>query len=105
MNLRMLGRVLAFYGRFLFSFTEPGFRLRRIFWRKAMPDFREQLWLVTGASGGLGAQIAREAVKAGATVIAAARGELVGDLAAHTTATAREFFSFAWETSSAADPT
>ena len=59
MNLRMLGRVLAFYGRFLFSFTEPGFRLRRIFWRKAMPDFREQLWLVTGASGGLGAQIAR----------------------------------------------
>ena len=73
MNLRMLGRVLAFYGRFLFSFTEPGFRLRRIFWRKAMPDFREQLWLVTGASGGLGAQIAREAVKAGATVIAAAR--------------------------------
>ena len=40
-----------------------------------------------------------------AAVIAAARGELVGDLAAHTTATAREFFSFAWETSSAAGPT
>ena len=40
-----------------------------------------------------------------AAVIAAARGERVEDLAAHTTATAREFFSFAWETSSAADST
>lgn len=73
MNLRMLGRVLAFYGRFLFSFTEPGFRFRRLFWRKTTRDFRGQLWLVTGASGGLGAYIASEAAKAGATVIAAAR--------------------------------
>ena len=73
MNWRMLGRVLAFYGRFLFSFTEPGFRLRRLLWRNVPLDFSGQLWLVTGASGGLGAQIAREAVKAGATVIAAAR--------------------------------
>jgi dehydrogenase/reductase SDR family protein 12 len=69
----MLGRVLAFYGRFLFSFTEPGFRFRRLFWRNTTRDFRGQLWLVTGASGGLGAYIASEAVKAGATVIAAAR--------------------------------
>jgi dehydrogenase/reductase SDR family protein 12 len=69
----MLFRALTFYGRFLFSFTEPGFRLRRIFWRDARSEFRGQLWLVTGASGGLGAQLAREAVKAGATVIAAAR--------------------------------
>ncbi|MFZ9478458.1 MAG: TatD family hydrolase [Steroidobacteraceae bacterium] len=38
-----------------------------------------------------------------ATVIAAARNETLEDLAAHTTATAREFFSFAWETSSAAN--
>jgi TatD DNase family protein len=38
-----------------------------------------------------------------AGVIAAARNETIEDLAAHTTATAREFFSFAWETSSAAD--
>ena len=73
MNLRMLGRVLAFYGRFLLSFTEPGFQFRRLFWRQTTRDFRGQLWLVTGASGGLGAYIASEAVKAGATVIAAAR--------------------------------
>ncbi|MBU3672243.1 MAG: SDR family NAD(P)-dependent oxidoreductase [Sinobacteraceae bacterium] len=80
MNLQMLGRVLAFYGRFLFSFTEPGFRFRRFFWRTATRDFRGQVWLVSGASGGLGAYIAGEAVKAGATVIAAARD--AGKLAA-----------------------
>ena len=40
-----------------------------------------------------------------AAVIAAARGESLEDLAAHTTATARAFFSFAWETNSAADST
>jgi TatD DNase family protein len=40
-----------------------------------------------------------------AAVIAAARGERVEDLAVHTTATAREFFSLAWETGSAADST
>lgn len=80
MNWRMLGRVLAFYGRFLLSFTEPGFRFRRLFWPATTRDFRDQVWLVTGASGGLGAYIAAEAVKAGATVIAAARD--AGKLAA-----------------------
>ena len=40
-----------------------------------------------------------------AAVIAAARGESLEDLAAHTTATARTFFSFAWETNSEADST
>lgn len=38
-----------------------------------------------------------------AAVIAAARDESVEDLAAHTTATAREFFNFAWETNSVAE--
>lgn len=73
MSLAQLGRALAFYGRFFFSFTEPGYRLRRLRWPKESHDFRGQLWLVTGASGGLGGHIAREAARSGARVLAVAR--------------------------------
>lgn len=83
MSLAQLGRVAAFYGRFLFSFTEPGYRLRRWRWRESHRDFRGQRWLVTGASGGLGAYIAREAARAGAAVIAVARSAEKLDSARH----------------------
>lgn len=73
MSMAQLGRAVAFYGRFFLSFTEPGYRLRRWRWPKETRDFRGQLWLVTGASGGLGGYIAREAARAGARVLAVAR--------------------------------
>lgn len=68
----MLG-VLLFYGRFSLSFTEIGYRARRLRWSTRPWDFSGQRWLVTGASGGLGRQIACSARAANAAVIAAAR--------------------------------
>jgi len=73
MSVAQLARVAAFYGRFLFSFTAPGYHVRALLWSQDARDFRGQLWLVTGASGGLGGYIAREAARAGARVLAVAR--------------------------------
>lgn len=73
MKYQQLKKVAAFYGRFTLSFTQVGFRARRLFWPSFKADFSGQHWLVTGASGGLGRHIALEAAKAGATVTAAAR--------------------------------
>ncbi|MCU0759008.1 MAG: SDR family NAD(P)-dependent oxidoreductase [Steroidobacteraceae bacterium] len=73
MDWQQLGRALAFYGRFAASFTQPGYRTRRLRWPRLAPDFRGQRWLVTGGSGGLGAWIATEAARAGARVTVAAR--------------------------------
>ena len=57
---------LAFYGRFLVSFTQPGYRLRRVFWPKFTADFRGQHWLVTGGSGGIGRALVFAALRGGA---------------------------------------
>ena len=73
MKLQQLKKVAAFYGRFTLSFTQVGYRARRLFWRSVDTDFKGQHWLVTGASGGLGRHIALAAARAGATVTAAAR--------------------------------
>ena len=73
MNLQQLKKIAAFYARFTLSFTQVGYRARRLFWSDVTPDFRGQHWLVTGATGGLGRQVALTAAKAGATVTAAAR--------------------------------
>ena len=73
MNLQQLKKVAAFYARFTLSFTEVGYRARGLFWSNLTPDFKGQHWLVTGATGGLGRQMALSAAKAGATVTAAAR--------------------------------
>lgn len=73
MNWQQLKKIAAFYGRFTLSFTQVGYRARKLGWPALRPDFRGQVWLVTGASGGLGGWIATEAARHGATVIAAAR--------------------------------
>lgn len=73
MNLQQLKKVAAFYARFTLSFTEVGYQARKLSWPALKADFTGQRWLVTGATGGLGRQIALSAAKAGATVVAAAR--------------------------------
>lgn len=73
MNFQQLKKIAAFYGRFTLSFTQVGYRARSLFWPPSKPDFSGQHWLVTGASGGLGRQIALTAAQAGASVTAAAR--------------------------------
>jgi dehydrogenase/reductase SDR family protein 12 len=73
MTFQQLKKVLAFYGRFTASFTQIGYRARRLTWPRFVPDFKGQRWLVTGASGGLGRYIALAAARAGAEVVAVAR--------------------------------
>ena len=60
MNWQQLKKIVAFYGRFTLSFTQVGYRARRVFWPKFTPNFRGQHWLVTGGSGGLGRQMVLE---------------------------------------------
>lgn len=72
-QLARIAKVLAFYGRFLPSFTQPGYRLRHVFWPRFAPSFTGQHWLVTGGSGGLGREMVLAALRGGATVTAAAR--------------------------------
>jgi dehydrogenase/reductase SDR family protein 12 len=73
MNLQQLKKIAAFYGRFTLSFTQVGYRARKRFWPRFTPDFKGQHWLVTGGSGGLGREMVFAALRAGATVTAAAR--------------------------------
>ena len=73
--LRLLGRVMVFYGRFTPSYTQIGYRARSLLWRDPKADFSGQHWVVTGASGGLGRFIALEAARLGASVTAVARNQ------------------------------
>lgn len=75
MNYQQLKKIAAFYTRFTASYTQVGYRWRRLSWKKFTPDYRGQHWLVTGASGGIGRYIALAAARAGATVTAVARSE------------------------------
>jgi dehydrogenase/reductase SDR family member 12 len=72
-NWQQFKKIVAFYGRYTLSYTQVGFSVRRLRWRKMKPRFNNQHWLVTGASGGLGRAIALSAVRAGARVTAVAR--------------------------------
>jgi dehydrogenase/reductase SDR family member 12 len=72
-NFAKLKKVVAFYGRFLVSFTAIGYRARSLRWRPFTPDFRGQTWVVTGATGGIGRAIVEGATRGGATVVALAR--------------------------------
>ena len=62
-----------FFSRFLPSFSRIGYNSRRIFWRDSPLDFSGQRWLVTGATDGIGREIARQAAAAGAQVHAVGR--------------------------------
>lgn len=64
---------LYFFSRFAYSFSALGYRKQRLFWKERAVDFRDQRWLVTGASGGIGRAIALGAASQGAEVIASAR--------------------------------
>lgn len=66
-------RGAAFFSCFLPSFTNIGYRSRRWMWSSRQPDFSGQRWLVTGASDGIGREIASQAAGAGAEVHAVGR--------------------------------
>ena len=62
----MLLKIIKFYARFTLSFTAIGYWWRSLFWDRSPPNFTGQLWLVTGASGGLGrAIVLKEIERAG----------------------------------------
>ncbi len=64
---------LFFYGRFFVPFSRIGLARRQRGWQAYPERLDGQTWLVTGASGGIGAAIARMAHARGARVLAAAR--------------------------------
>ena len=70
-----LWKGIRFFTSNLVSFSALGFHLRKRRWHALTPNFRQQVWLVTGASGGIGASIAEQAALAGARVIAVARSK------------------------------
>jgi len=81
---------LYFFSRFAYSFSALGFRQQRLFWKDRQGDFRDQRWLVTGASGGIGRAITQGAAAHGANVLAAARSveklsKLIADTGANVT--------------------
>ncbi|MEQ8859081.1 MAG: SDR family NAD(P)-dependent oxidoreductase [Pseudomonadales bacterium] len=75
-------RGVLFFSLFWPSFTRLGFEARRRWWDTSQPDLSGQTWLVTGASAGIGREIALAAARSGARVIAAARrADALDDLA------------------------
>jgi len=70
-----LKKSLNFYGRFIHSFTRIGYIVRRVIWGKDKYDLTGQVWLVTGATGGIGGATVLKALEHGATVIGAARNQ------------------------------
>ena len=75
MRMSDLVKVVAFYGRFTPTYSRTGYLARRTQWGPFKADFSGQRWLVTGASGGIGAAIVAGAAAAGASVLAVARSE------------------------------
>lgn len=73
MAMSDLGKLVGFYARFTPNYSRAGYLARRIRWPSFRPDFTGQQWLVTGASGGIGAAVVADAAAAGATVLAVAR--------------------------------
>jgi dehydrogenase/reductase SDR family protein 12 len=71
--LRALASVF-FYTRFFHRFSTVGLKQRQQSHTPYPESLAGQTWLVTGASGGIGAAIATEAARRGATVLAMARG-------------------------------
>ena len=71
----------VFFSYFLPSFSRIGYQSRRWMWDSRTYDFTGQRWLVTGASDGIGREIARQAAAHGAEVHAVGRNaEKLNDL-------------------------
>ena len=68
-------RGALFFSWFLPSFTKLGYKVRNLTWQKQQFSFEGQTWLITGASTGIGREIARTAANAGAHVHVVARSE------------------------------
>ncbi len=66
-------RGAMFFSCFLPSFTRLGYASRKWLWPQQELDFGGQRWVVTGATGGIGYEIARQAAAHGAEVHAVAR--------------------------------
>ena len=75
MNWSNVVKLLNFYTRLSPSYTRIGYHTRKLSWSSQAYDFSDQLWLVTGASAGLGKSIMHTAATAGARVLAVARNE------------------------------
>lgn len=56
---------LFFYARFFSRFSRMGLRQRQRDWKPYPESLHGQTWLVTGASGGIGAAITRQASERG----------------------------------------
>jgi NAD(P)-dependent dehydrogenase (short-subunit alcohol dehydrogenase family) len=72
----MVQRILSglkFYVGFAPKFSRLGFEHKRLGKRPVEADFSGQSWLVTGASGGIGREIAIQAARGGARIVAVAR--------------------------------
>jgi NAD(P)-dependent dehydrogenase (short-subunit alcohol dehydrogenase family) len=83
-------RAGAFFPGFLPSFTRLGYRVRATVWAQTLSRFDGQRWVITGASTGIGREIARRAALAGAEVLAIARSQpALAALAAECAAAAR----------------
>ncbi len=66
---------LFFYARFFTRFSRVGLLRRQPTWQAYPQRLDGQTWLVTGASGGIGAAIASQAHARGARVLVAARSQ------------------------------
>lgn len=75
-------RGLTFFVLFSGSFTSIGYRIRRMKWSQKNFDLSDQVWLVTGAYGGIGSAIVSRTLACGAKVIAVGRNsEKLAELA------------------------
>lgn len=81
MPMSDIAKLVSFYARFTPNYSRTGYLARRTQWPTFRPDFTGQYWVVTGASGGIGAAIVAGAAKAGATVLAVARSDAKLDAA------------------------
>lgn len=70
---------LVFYGRFAPSFTRIGYVARGLPFRPVKTRAEGEVWLVTGATGGLGRATALRAARRGATVLAVGRNRAALD--------------------------
>lgn len=81
MAMSDIGKLIGFYARFTPTYSRTGYLARRTQWSAFKPDYTGQYWVVTGASGGIGASIVAGAAQAGATVLAVARSSAKLDAA------------------------